>query len=224
MKPKYGIIKGKYEVQRGHQMQRAIIGFSGTRNIEVPPLLLNAVITNVIANDCNIVVGDSRGVDQQVGYQVLDHNQESRMSVFCVGDYSQADPAGFWRSTAIHFVRDARDKKCEMRWNAGGKGQHITERLRNRSRAMVERIRECQEPRSGLIAFVAGDWGTSPGTWGTVQYAVNLGIQVVVFPIGCDMSVFPKFNRGRWECAGSNLWATGFKWENLQPFLFAHWV
>lgn len=80
-------------------------------------------------------------------------------------------------------------------------------------------------PGSGLVGFVVGPcppgvvpasrWrsGLPPsGSWSSLALAVGLGLPVVVFWCASGRPVLPPWSGGSWVCAGSGVWAAGWRW------------
>ena len=112
--------------------------------------------------------------------------------------------------------RAVQDKCGEPRiavswWAGGALPTPLVPRLKGRSAAMVTAI-DMSGDGCGLVAFVGGGPGKSPGTWSTIRLAVKKGVPVVVFLCGCSPKSFPSLGKGRWTTAGKGVWGRGWRW------------
>jgi len=211
----------------------AYVAFSGSRSLpaEASPFV-HRVLASVIKSDRGVAVGCACGLDAVVVRSINSIIPPSLLSVFAVFG---PQGLGSWGGSAVSSVQAAAAAKASVTWWAGGQGFSFKGRLRNRSAAMV-RFAVASGAGAGLVAFVSGGWSASPGTWGTVRLAVELGLPVVVFPVrhllpesgsgpaeGVEFSLGPGFEflpslskwagPGRWvPAAKSGLWSSGWRW------------
>jgi len=116
---------------------------------------------------------------------------------------------GSWRGSSVAGVAAAGAAGAPVVWWAGGSGP-LVRRLGARSRAVVS-------VSCGLVAFVSGGFAASPGSWGSVRFAVSRGLPVVVFP--CGSFSLPLLGSGSWVVSGAGVWARGFRWvPEASPF------
>jgi len=174
--------------------------------------LVSSVVRAVLVGGRGVSVGCAVGADALV-LRVAAWVCPSRVRVFAVGERSGR---GFWRGSALGLVRWAAGRGVSVSWAAGGP---VSGRLPGR---LLLRSLRCvgwaarSGPGCGLVAFVVGGWRASPGSWRSVRAAVRLGVPVVVFPVGCSVSCFPRWFRrgvpsGSWVVAGSGVWSSGFR-------------
>ncbi len=112
-------------------------------------------------------------------------------------------------------------------WSGGGPQVPVRARLVNRSLACVHSVMG-----GGLVAVVSSlpsrpfGRGVFPscgsGSWSAVAAAVQLGLPVVVFPVGLPSRALPSLPvPGQWVSAGSGVWSQGWKWSVNQVNIFS---
>jgi len=196
------------------------VAFSGSRSLGSVGGPLFSVVQSVLSSGRGVAVGDAVGVDSSVLSSVLTLGFYSACRVFCLGGVDAAGiPFGFWRGSCVDTVMRAYASGIQCVWQAGGGLQASRgSALFGRSRAMI-RFASQTGPGSGLVAFVAGGFESSPGSWGTVAHALAIGLPVVVFPVGCPASclvmVFRccgQVIRGSWvQASSSGAWSGGYR-------------
>ena len=193
-----------------------VVAFCGSRGLpaSAAPLVVR-VVGAVLARGSSVVTGCASGGDALVVRAFLSLGVSvSRLSVFAVGG---AGGSGFWSGSALAVVRRAAGAGVFVRWWAGGVSSvPLRARLAARSRACFSAAVSSGAGR-GVVGFVGGGWSVSPGSWSSVRFALSLGVPVVVFPVGCSVSCFPRRFRGvrpgRWvPCSGA--FASGFLWSS----------
>ena len=198
-----------------------LVGFFGSRQLPSGASgLVRQAVASVVQSGRGAAVGCASGGDAAALSALISGGVVSAplLCLFAVGGPSGQ---GFWRGSALSLVRQAASLPSAAQrraviswWAGGGPSVPLRARLRQRSRAFVQAV-AASGPGAGLVGFVGGGWQASPGSWGSVQFALSLGLPVVVFPVGCSVSCFPSSFRGvgqvRWVPAGSGVWARGFR-------------
>ena len=200
-----------------------LVGFFGSRRLPSGASgLVRQVVASVVQSGRGAAVGCASGGDAAALSALVSGGvvRVPFLRVFAVGGPSGQ---GFWRGSALSLVQQVASlrvpwggqRRAVVSWWAGGSASvPLRVRLRQRSRAFVQAV-AASGPGAGLVGFVVGGWQVSPGSWGSVQFALSLGLPVVLFPVGCSVSCFPRSFRGvgqvRWVPAGSGVWARGFR-------------
>lgn len=192
----------------------AFVAFAGSRSLPPSAAALVASVVAVFARSGRgVAVGCSVGADALVLQSAV--SLGAPVQVFAVG---ACGGQGFWGGSALSLVRWAFGRRgVSVAWCAGGPlSVRLVSRLARRSLACCW-FAARSGPGAGLVAFVTGGLGASPGSWLSVRLAVRLGLPVVVFPVGCSSSCFPvSFRRGgpvgSWvPAARSGVFASGFR-------------
>lgn len=194
-----------------------VVAFCGSRVVpgSAAPLV-GAVVRSVLASGRGVAVGCASGGDALVVRAVLAAGvSPSRLRLFAVGG---SCGSGFWRGSALPAVRAAASWGAVVRWWAGGGASvPLRSRLAARSRACFRAA--LGSPAPGVVAFVVGGFSASAGSWSSVRFALRScpSVPVVVFPVGCSVSCFPRsfagVGAGSWvPAASSGVWASGFRW------------
>lgn len=195
----------------------SVVAFCGSRGVpgSAAPLV-GAVVSSVLGSGRRVAVGCARGADALVVRAVLAAGvSAARLSVFAVGG---SCGSGFWAGSAVPAVVAASRAGALVSWWAGGAASvPLRARLAARSRACFRAALGSSRP--GVVAFVSGGFSASPGSWSSVRFALRScpSVPVVVFPVGCSVSCFPRsfagVGRGSWvPAASSGVWASGFRW------------
>lgn len=197
-------------------MSVPLVGFFGSRRLPAGASgLVRQVVSSVVRSGRGAAVGCASGGDAAALSALVSGGvvRVPSLRVLAVGGPSGR---GFWRGSALSLVQQVASFPCTRVswWAGGGPSVPLRARLRQRSRAFVQAV-AASGPGAGLVGFVGGGWQASPGSWGSVQFALSLGLPVVLFPVGCSVSCFPRSFRGvgqvRWVPAGSGVWARGFR-------------
>ena len=196
--------------------------FCGSRSLGAGSCgdLVSAVVRSVVRAGRSVSVGCAVGGDELVLRSVVAAGGSAR--VFAVGEPSGR---GFWSRSFLRGESSVRrllagapaSASVSVSWAAGGpvSGRLSGRLLRRSLRSVWWSARS--GAGAGLVAFVSGGFRSSPGSWRSVRFAVRLGLPVVVFPVGCDVSCFPVSffcgaPAGRWVRAGaSGVWASGWR-------------
>ena len=206
------------------------VGFGGSRSlpsVASPGGLVASVVSSVVRSGRGVAVGCASGADAAVlSFRLslpFPPSSGPQLAVFAVGGPGLGGRgSGFWRGSAWPVVQQAAvlaqssSSSVVVRWWAGGGAPvPLRQRLRARSVALVQAV-AASGPQAGFVFFVAGGWPASRGSWGSVLSALRLGSSVVVFPVGCSVSCFPRSFSGvgpvRWvPAAQSGAWSSGFR-------------
>jgi len=185
--------------------------FCGSRSLpagESPQVA--RVVKAVAAAGHTIVTGCAIGGDAQVIQACLSQGLASRLVIMCAFG---SDGSGSWKGSAVGLVQQAAHAGANVQWWAGGgPGFQLIPRLKQRTAYAVEYVATSQGQK-GVVAFVADT--VSPGTWLTVQQAIEHSIPVVVFQSARLTRNLRQFTGGAWLPAGSGVWASGWKWFPL---------
>ena len=201
-----------------------LVGLCGSRDLrERWRKLVISVVCSLAEAGRGIAVGCATGADE-MGLRACFTDEGElrvpRLDVFAA--FGQEDE-GAWKHSAAKLVTrvsqhpmatdDAGGKtRIAISWWAGGAlPTPLVPRLQGRSAAMVTAI-DMSGDGCGLVAFVGGGPGKSPGTWSTIRQACKQGIPVVVFGCGCTLRSFPSLGKGRWTTAGKGVWGLGWRW------------
>jgi L-asparaginase/Glu-tRNA(Gln) amidotransferase subunit D len=190
-----------------------LVGIAGSRGLSVQyRSLVREVVETVVKAKRGVAVGCAMGADAMALRACFTEDwklRASRLHVFAAFGMSGD---GSWRNSAVKLVQKASQHSAKVSWWAGGGANvGLIPRLKNRSAAMVSAVAVSGKGR-GLVAFVVGGPGKSPGTWGTIRKAQQKGIPVVVFGCGCTAGDFPQLGEGEWVVAGKGIWARGWRW------------
>lgn len=194
----------------------AFVCFSGSRRLPASAgSLVSAVVGSVLRAGHSVSVGCASGADSAVVSACLSAGAAARLRVFAV---FAPDGLGAWACSAVALVRRAFAAGAAVSWLSGGPASgDLVQRLRVRSARSVWWAARSGAGR-GLVAFVVAPPPASPGTWGTVSFALRLGVPVVVFPWGFSAAALPSSLRGfsgslSWVPAGrpGSVWARGFR-------------
>lgn len=209
----------------------SFVGFGGSRglpSVASPGGLVSQVVASVVSSGRGVAVGCASGADAAVLSARLALGFPAGVSCPSLAVFAVGGPSGrgFWRCSALPVVRQAAalvgsrghgvaSPVAVSWWAGGGPSVPLRARLRRRSVALVQAV-AASGSGAAFVAFVSGGFQASRGSWGSVRSALSLGLPVVVFPVGCRASCFPRSFRSvgsvRWvPAAQSGVWARGFR-------------
>ncbi len=183
------------------------VGFFGSRNLHPGYAGSVSSAVGVFARaGRTIATGCAVGADAYALSAALASAGPGRTTVFCAFD---SDGKGSWGKSNVEGVQAAAAHGADVRWLAGGPlTSNLVWRLVNRSRRMVDSISGgLRDEHSGIVGWITAPPPGSPGSWGTINTAVALGLRVAVFNVGWGVSLLPSIQGGSWIPAGGGIWA-----------------
>lgn len=199
----------------------------GSRDLSAEGVeLVRGVVRSVMGSGRSLLVGCAVGVDAVAldeGLRVA----ADRVSLFSAFGPGGAGAVG--KVSNVAGVVRAAAVGVAVEWWAGGLASvPVRARLANRSLSAVRAVSgsggvlvavvNAPPPRSfGGGAFPS----CGSGSWSSVAAAVQLGVPVVVFPVGFPSRALPSLPvPGQWVSAGSGVWSGGWKWSPKQAVIF----
>lgn len=173
--------------------RKALVGFEGSRFL-APSFasLVSSVVASVLRSGRSVATGCARGLD--------------------------------------FFVRSSCPSAVVFSVASGRFGSERSAFAR-RSIALVESV-AASGSGAGFVVFVESPCpsglvpsssssrcfsGFGSGSWASAAFAAGLGLPLVVFWCGSGSPVLPAWSGGSWVCAGSGVWARGFRFVPSSP-------
>jgi hypothetical protein len=202
----------------------ALVGFCGSRNLGSEwRILVEKAVEATTKAGRGIAVGCCVGADAMALRACFTEQWALQIPYLRIFAAFGPDGEGDWAGSATRLVQTVASfpqassaagngRRIVVNWWArGGSEIPLVQRLKERTTEMVAAVAACGDGR-GLVAFVSGGQDKSPGTWGAIRLAVQLGVPVVGFACGCSVKDFPGLGEGSWTKAGNGIWAAGWRW------------
>lgn len=211
---------------RGCLVVAPVVMLCGSRSLPgaaVPQL--GAVVSALLGSGSLLAAGCAAGADAAAVSSAVSAGAAPRLAVYAVGGSSGVGFAG--SVSAFPVVHSAAAAGAAVRWWSGGAASvPLRARLVARSLACV-RAAAAGGPGSGLVAFVAqlpprsfapGLWPScGSGSWGSAGAAAQLGLPVVLVPVGplagVSLHSLPALpGGGSWSPVSAGVLSGGFRW------------